>query len=203
MWQWFTESARKVVFYAQKEAGRLGENSVSSEHFLLGLVREGTAAPVGSVWPPPPSLLPPIDPHGRDTDHRAAQVLQAMGIPLADVCAAVERRLKMGPGPNGSEMQLTPRGKRVIDLAYDEARTLNSGNIDTQHLLLGLIREEKGVAAQALAELGVTLTRARQEVIQLQGGLLPVPDTPLPTLKTSLPAPQTPPRRAWWHFFRP
>ncbi len=204
MWQRFSENARLVVFYAQQEAGRLGENYVSTEHLLLALVRGNAAAPIGSVWPPPPTApLPPLAPRGRETDHNVDLILQAMGLRLVDVCAEVERRLKPGPGRNGEDMQLTARGKRVIDLAYDEARSLNSGNIDARHLLLGLIREEKGVAGQVLADLGVTLDRARQEVVRSQGGPLPMPDNPLPAPKTSTPAPGTPPKRAWWHFFRP
>ncbi len=190
MWQRFTESAQKVVLYAQQEAGRLGENYVSTEHLLLGLVRESADTPAASVWPPPPSPLPPLNSSGRETAHAAALVLQEMGVRLADVCAEVERRLKPGPGRNGEDMQLTPRAKRVIDLAYDEARSLNGGRIDTQYLLLGLIREEKGLAGRVLADLGVTLDRPRQEIVRLQGGGLP-------------PAPDAPPRRAWWHRFRP
>lgn len=142
MWQRFTERARRVVFFAQDEANRLGENYVSTEHLLLGLVRE--------------------------TDSVAARILEKMGVSLSRIRAEVERRVARGDGRVGQEMQLTPRAKRVIDLAYDEARQLNNNYIGTEHLLLGLIREGEGIAGQVLARLGVDLERTRREVLQLQ-----------------------------------
>ncbi len=142
MWQRFTERARRVVFFAQDEANRLGENYVSTEHLLLGLVRE--------------------------TDSVAARILEKMGVSLSRIRAEVLRRVSRGDGRVGQEMQLTPRAKRVIDLAYDEARQLNNNYIGTEHLLLGLIREGDGEAAQVLARLGVDLERTRREVLQLQ-----------------------------------
>src|SRR5512132_2296020 len=142
MWQRFTERARRVVFFAQEEAGRLGENYVSTEHLLLGLVRE--------------------------SDSVAARILERMGVSLNRIKSEVERQVTRGDGRLGQDMQLTPRAKRVIDLAYDEARQLNNNYIGTEHLLLGLIREGEGLAGRVLAKLGVDLDRTRREVMALQ-----------------------------------
>src|SRR5438105_7953195 len=100
MWQRFTERARRVVFFAQEEAGRLGENYVSTEHLLLGLLRQN--------------------------DSVAARILDRMGVPLARVRSEIERHVQRGDGRLGQDMQLTPRGKRVIDLSFDEARLLST-----------------------------------------------------------------------------
>ncbi len=144
MWQRFTERARRVVFFAQEEAGRLGENYVSTEHLLLGLVREN--------------------------DSVAARILDRMGVSLGRIRSEIERQVTRGDGRLGQDMQLTPRAKRVIDLAYDEARTLNNNYIGTEHLLLGLIREGEGLAGRVLQKLGVDLERTRREVTSLQDG---------------------------------
>lgn len=144
MWQRFTERARKVVFYAQEEAGRLGENYVSTEHLLLGLVREN--------------------------DSVAARILDRIGVSLGRIRSEIERQVARGDGRLGQDMQLTPRAKRVIDLAYDEARQLNNNYIGTEHLLLGLIREGEGLAGRTLSKLGVDLERTRREVMHLQDG---------------------------------
>ncbi len=144
MWQRFTERARKVVFYAQEEAGKLGENYVSTEHLLLGLIREG--------------------------DSVAARILERMGVSRGRIRVEIERQIARGDGRLGQDMQLTPRAKRVIDLAYDEARQLNNNYIGTEHLLLGLIREGEGLAGRVLAKQGVDLERTRQEVRKLQEG---------------------------------
>jgi len=142
MWQRFTERARRVVFFAQEEANRLGENYVSTEHLLLGLVREN--------------------------DSVAARILDRLGVSLSRIRAEVERQVSRGDGRLGQDMQLTPRAKRVIDLAYDEARQLNNNYIGTEHLLLGLIREGDGLAGRVLQKLGVDLERTRREVMNLQ-----------------------------------
>ncbi|MCC6730317.1 MAG: ATP-dependent Clp protease ATP-binding subunit [Chthonomonadales bacterium] len=142
MWQRFTERARRVVFFAQEEAGRLGENYVSTEHLLLGLVREN--------------------------DSVAARILDRLGVSLGRIRSEIERQVARGDGRLGQDMQLTPRAKRVIDLAYDEARQLNNNYIGTEHLLLGLIREGEGLAGRVLAKLGVDLERTRREVTALQ-----------------------------------
>ena len=142
MWQRFTERARKVVFYAQEEAQKFGEGYVSTEHLLLGLVREA--------------------------DSVAARVLDKLGVSLNRVRAEVEKQLPRGDARPNQDMTLTPRAKRVIDLAYDEARNLNNNYIGTEHLLLGLIREGDGLAGRVLAKLGVELEKARREVMGLQ-----------------------------------
>ncbi|MEP0766500.1 MAG: ATP-dependent Clp protease ATP-binding subunit [Fimbriimonadia bacterium] len=142
MWQRFTERARKVVFFAQEEAQRFGEGYVSTEHLLLGLVREA--------------------------DSVAARVLDRMGISLSRLRTEIERQLPRGESRSAQEMQLTPRAKRVIDLAYDEARQLNNNYIGTEHLLLGLIREGEGLAARVLSKLNVDLEKTRREVMSLQ-----------------------------------
>jgi ATP-dependent Clp protease ATP-binding subunit ClpC len=142
VWQRFTERARRVVFFAQEEAGRLGENYVSTEHLLLGLVREN--------------------------DSVAARILDRIGVSLGRIRSEIERQVARGDGRLGQDMQLTPRAKRVIDLAYDEARQLNNNYIGTEHLLLGLIREGEGLAGRVLNKLGVDLERTRREVMSLQ-----------------------------------
>jgi ATP-dependent Clp protease ATP-binding subunit ClpA len=159
MWQRFTERARRVVFFAQEEAGRLGENYVSTEHLLLGLVREN--------------------------DSVAARILDRMGVSLGRIRSEIERQVTRGDGRLGQDMQLTPRAKRVIDLAYDEARQLSNNYIGTEHLLLGLIREGEGLAGRVLAKLGVELERTRQEVRFLQDndGGTSAPPSPSPNAK--------------------
>jgi ATP-dependent Clp protease ATP-binding subunit ClpC len=142
MWQRFTERARRVVFFAQEEAGRLAENYVSTEHLLLGIVRDE-----GCV---------------------ALAVLAHLGIPASRVRAEVERQVTQGKGRLGQDMQLTPRAKRVIDLAYEEARQLDNNHIGTEHILLGLIREGEGLAGRILTKLGVELERTRHEVLAQQ-----------------------------------
>lgn len=142
MWQRFTERARKVVFYAQEEAQRFGEGYVSTEHLLLGLVRE--------------------------SDSVAARVLERLGVSLNKIRSEVEKQLPKSDARPSQEMTLTPRAKRVIDLAYDEARNLNNNYIGTEHLLLGLIREGDGLAGRVLMKLGIELDRARREVMALQ-----------------------------------
>src|SRR5437868_2667928 len=148
MWQRFTERARKVVFYAQEEAQKFGEGYVSTEHLLLGLVRE--------------------------SDSVAARVLEKLGVSLNRIRAEVEKQLPRGDARPSQDMTLTPRAKRVIDLAYDEARNLNNNYIGTEHLLLGLIREGDGLAGRVLAKLGVELEKARREVMALQDNETPV-----------------------------
>ena len=144
MWQRFTERARRVVFFAQEEAARLGENYVGTEHLLLGLVREN--------------------------DSVAARILDRLNVVLSRVRAEIERQVTRGHGNLGQDMQLTPRAKRVIDLAYEEARQLNNNYIGTEHLLLGLIREGDGLAARVLVKLGADLERTRREVYAMQEG---------------------------------
>ena len=141
MWQRFTERARKVVFYAQEEAQRFGEGYVSTEHLLLGILRE---------------------------DCVACRVLDRLQVPLSRVREIVESQLPHGDVRPANDMSLTPRGKRVIDLAYDEARNLNNNYIGTEHLLLGLVREGDGLGGRVLNKLGVNLDQARRTVMRLQ-----------------------------------
>lgn len=142
MWQRFTEPARRVIFYAQEEAQTFGEGYVSTEHILLGLVRFDNTL--------------------------AERVLQAMGCDLKQVRSEVTKQLPPGDGRPSQDMSLTPRAKRVIDMAYDEARNLNNNFIGTEHLLLGLIREGEGLAGRVLAKLGVRLDLTRQTVMAHQ-----------------------------------
>lgn len=151
MWQRFSERARKVVFYAQEEAQKFGEGYVSTEHLLLGLCR--------------------------DSDSMAARVLEKLGVSPNRIRAEIEKQLPRGDSRPRQDMTLTPRGKRVIDLAYDEARNLNHNYIGSEHLLLGLIREGDGLAARVLQKLRVELEKARFEVVQLDGGT-PRPEPP-------------------------
>src|SRR4051794_1517583 len=144
MWQRFTERARRVVFFAQEEAARLGENYVGTEHLLLGLVRE--------------------------SDSVAARILDRLGVPLGRIRAEIERQVTRGHGSLDQDMQLTPRAKRVIDLAYEEARRLNNNYIGTEHILLGLIREGDGLAARVLIKLGADHEITHREVYTMQEG---------------------------------
>lgn len=144
MWQRFTERARKVVFYAQEEAQRFGEGYVSAEHLLLGLLRDE-----GCV---------------------GCQVLGRLDKNVNAVVAEVEKQLPLGEARPSRDMTLTPRAKRVIDLAYDEARNLGNNFIGTEHLLLGLIREGEGLVSRAIAKFGLDLEDVRIEVQAIQNG---------------------------------
>lgn len=141
-WQRFTERARRAIFYAQEEAGLQGENYVSTEHLLLGLIREPNSV--------------------------AARVLERLGVSLEQLRFELERHLHRGERKGVQETQLTPRAKRVIDLAYDEARLLGDSYIGTEHLLLGLIREGEGLAGRVLSQMGVDLERTRAELKKLR-----------------------------------
>ena len=142
MWQRFTERARRAIFFAQEEAGRLGENYVSTEHLLLGLTRENDSA--------------------------AARILDSMHISLAKIRQYMENQVTRGEGRLGQDMQLTPRAKRAIDLAYDEARSLDNNYIGSEHLLLGLLLEGEGLAGRVLADLGAEHDRAKEIVKRMQ-----------------------------------
>jgi ATP-dependent Clp protease ATP-binding subunit ClpC len=135
----FTERARKVLTLAQEEAQRFNHNYMGTEHILLGLVRESEGV--------------------------AAKVLSNLGIELSNVRSKVEFLVGRGERQVMGEIGLTPRAKKVIELAVDEARRLGHHYIGTEHLLLGLIREGEGVAAGVLESLGVTLDQARSEII--------------------------------------
>ncbi|MBF6612817.1 MAG: ATP-dependent Clp protease ATP-binding subunit [Chloroflexi bacterium] len=137
----FTERARKTLQLAQEEAQRFNHNYIGTEHILLGLVREG--------------------------DGVAARVLNNLGIELHKVRSAVEFIIGRGDRMVTGDIGLTPRAKRVIELAIDEGRRLNHHYIGTEHLLLGLVREGEGIAAGVLESLGVSLEKVRAQVIEV------------------------------------
>ncbi len=141
MWNRFTEKARQAIYNSQEEATRLQENCVSTEHILLGLLRL--------------------------TDSVGVRILERVGIRADDVAAITNQRVPSGPGRLPQELELTPRAKRVIDLAYDEARRLNNNYIGTEHLLLGLVREDGGLAGMVLREVGADLEVLRSAIIAL------------------------------------
>lgn len=143
MYTRFTERAQKVLALAQEEATRLHHPGVGTEHILLGLVREG--------------------------DGIAAKALVTLGISAEKVQTEVEKIIGPGQSQNNA-MTYTPRAKKVIELSIDEARKLNHTYVGTEHILLGLIREGEGVAARVLANLNISLNKARQQVLQLLGG---------------------------------
>src|SRR5690554_3726263 len=140
----FTERAQKVVVLSQEEARRLGHNVVGTEHILLGLAAEGEGV--------------------------AARALQSMNISLDAVRSEVEKVIGKGEHPPQGQIGFTPRAKRVLELAFDEARQLGHNYIGTEHILLGLIREGEGVAAQVLKNLGVDLGNAGKQVMSLLSG---------------------------------
>lgn len=133
----FSERARRVLSLAQEEAQRFNHNYIGTEHILLGLVRE--------------------------TEGVAAKVLSNLGVELSKVRSAVEFIIGRGERPSPGEIGLTPRAKKVIELAVDEARRLNHHYIGTEHLLIGIMREGEGVAAGVLESLGVTLDKIHAE----------------------------------------
>ena len=137
----FSERARRVLSLAQEEAQRFNHNYIGTEHILLGLVRE--------------------------TDGVAAKVLSNLGVELTKVRSAVEFIIGRGERTSPSEIGLTPRAKKVIELAVDEARRLDHHYIGTEHLLIGLMREGEGVAAGVLESLGVNLDKVRGETSRI------------------------------------
>jgi ATP-dependent Clp protease ATP-binding subunit ClpC len=139
MWQRFTERARRVILLGQEEATKMQSGHVGTEHLLLGLVRENEGV--------------------------AAQVLQKMGIALDKVRSEVESQARPEGGPPvAGEPKLTPKAKRVLELAADEARRMRHNYIGTEHLLLALLREKEGLAAIVLRKLGLNLEKARQQL---------------------------------------
>ena len=141
----FTERARKVLHLAQEEAQRLQHNYIGTEHLLLGIIREG--------------------------DGVAAKVLRNLGVDLDRVRSSVESILGRGKRVVTGELGLTPRAKKVIALAVDEARHLHHHYIGTEHLLLGLVREGQGIGASVLESLGVSLEKVRAQTMQVLGKL--------------------------------
>ena len=148
MFSRFTERARTVIILAKEEAKRFNHDYIGTEHILLGLIKEGEGV--------------------------AAAVLQNLGLSLEAIRLEVEKIVQPGPPTVVSgDIPFTPKAKKVIELATDEARNLGHNYIGTEHLLLGLIREGEGVASQVLTNLGLDLNRVRQEVMSLLGSAAP------------------------------
>src|SRR5262249_18664443 len=161
----FTERAQRVILIAQEEAKRLNHDYVGTEHLLLGLIALGEGV--------------------------AAQVLANLGVDLRRVRAEIEKIV--GTGDNVmllGEIPFTPRAKKVLELAVEEAQNMGHNYVGTEHLLLGLIREEEGVAARVLENIGVRLDVVREEVISLLGEGQQGQSTGAPTV--SQPAPHHP-----------
>ncbi len=144
MFERFTDRARRVVVLAQEEARMLNHNYIGTEHILLGLIHEGEGV--------------------------AAKALESLGISLEAVRQQVEEIIGQGQQAPSGHIPFTPRAKKVLELSLREALQLGHNYIGTEHILLGLIREGEGVAAQVLARLGADLNRVRQQVIQLLHG---------------------------------
>jgi ATP-dependent Clp protease ATP-binding subunit ClpA len=146
MYERFTDRARKVMQLANQEAQRFNHEYIGTEHILLGLVKEGSGV--------------------------AANVLKNLDIDLRKIRLEVEKIVQHGPG--GEQVVMgrlphTPRARKVIDYSLEEARRLKHNYVGSEHLLLGMLREEEGVAAQVLIYLGLDLERARSEVTRLVG----------------------------------
>lgn len=148
MFNRFTERARKVILLAKEEAKRFNHDYIGTEHILLGLVREGEGV--------------------------AAAVLASFGLTSDKIRIEVEKLVQPGPSTVISgDLPFTPKAKKVMELATEEARALGHNYIGTEHLLLGLIREGEGVASQVLMNLGMELERVREEVMNLLGSAIP------------------------------
>ena len=144
MFERFTDRSRRVIVLAQEEARTLDHNYIGTEHILLGLIRE--------------------------TDGHAARALESLGISLDAVRQQVEEIIGRGQEAPSGHVPFTPRAKKVLALSLRESLQLGHNYIGTEHILLGLIREGDGVAAQVLVRLGADLNRVRQQVIQLLHG---------------------------------
>ena len=144
MFEMFTDRARRVVVLAQEEARALDHNYIGTEHILLGLIHEGEGV--------------------------AARALESLGISLEAVRQQVEEIIGRGQDPQSGHIPFTPRAKKVLELSLRESQQLGHHHIGTEHILLGLIREGEGVAAQVLVRLGADLNRVREQVLQLLAG---------------------------------
>jgi len=148
MFNRFTERARKVILLAKEEAKRFNHDYIGTEHILLGLIREGEGV--------------------------AAAVLASLGLDLEKVRTEIENLIQPGPAAKiPADIPFTPKAKKAIELAMDEARNLGHNYIGTEHLLLGLIREEEGLASQVLLNLGLDLEKVREEIMQILGSATP------------------------------
>src|SRR6266540_3000863 len=150
----FTPGARAAMRYAREEAGRFNHNRIGTEHELLGLLRAGEGI--------------------------AATVLAGVGVELGQVRSAVESTVGRGDRPVLGEVGLTPRAKKVIELAVDEARRLNHQYVGSEHILLGLVREGKGIAAGVLQRGGADLAVVRGRVLTAVGATDEPPATDAP-----------------------
>src|SRR5262249_21538200 len=144
MYERFTDRARKVMQLANQEAQRFNHEYIGTEHLLLGLIKEGAGV--------------------------AANVLKNLNIDLSRARREIEEIVLAGPGMvTTGKLPQTPKAKKVIDHAIEEARSLGHNYVGTEHLLLGLVREEEGVAGQVLLNLGIDLEDVREEVLNLLG----------------------------------
>jgi ATP-dependent Clp protease ATP-binding subunit ClpC len=162
----FTERVRKVLAMAREEAARLHHEYVGTEHILLGLIREGEGV--------------------------AATVLQNLSVELDEIQQKIEETVKKGKAAQatGPDLPYTSRAKKVLELAMSEARELNHSYVGTEHLLLGLLKEEKGIAAQVLTDAGVNLDAARAETLRILGTETPQGGTPGATAQQGSGTPQ-------------
>src|SRR5262245_18173919 len=144
MFDRFTDRAKKVMSYARQEAQKFNHEYIGTEHVLLGLVQEGSGV--------------------------AANVLKHMSVDLEKIRHEVEKIVKTGPTTvTMGQLPFTPRAKKVLELSMEEASQLSHNYIGTEHLLLGLIKENEGIAAQVLMNLGVKLEDVREEVLEFLG----------------------------------
>jgi ATP-dependent Clp protease ATP-binding subunit ClpA len=158
MYERFTDRARKVLHLANQEAQRFKHEYVGTEHILLGLVKEGSGV--------------------------AANVLKNLDIDLHKVRAEIEKIVQPGPSRVATgKLPQTPRVKKLIEYAIEEARNLNYNYVGTEHLLLGLLREQEGIAAQVLMNLGLKLEDVREEVLNLLGTAAPLQEGHAPPTK--------------------
>src|SRR3989338_2566525 len=163
MFNRFTERARKVIILAKEEARRFNHDYIGTEHILLGLIREGEGV--------------------------AAAVLEKMGVSLENIRLEIEKLVQPGPATQIiGDIPFTPRAKKALELAAEEARALGHNYIGTEHILLGLIREGEGMASQVLLNLGLDLNTVRSEVMELLGSALPGFGQAAAQAKTKTPA---------------
>jgi ATP-dependent Clp protease ATP-binding subunit ClpC len=147
MWRQLTQRARKAIFLAQEEAERLGYAHVGSEHLLLALTRE--------------------------EDCVAAMMLDRMGIDSGTLRAGIMAQLSRGSDHLGEDIQLAADAKHAIDFAFNEVKLLKDDWVGTEHLLIGLVHEAGGLASKVLADMGIDLTRVREQLRQVKAGTLP------------------------------
>ncbi len=159
MFERFTERARKVIILAKEEARRFNHDYIGTEHILLGLIREGEGV--------------------------ASSVLQKLGLSLENIRLEIEKLVQPGPATQIiGDIPFTPRSKKALELAAEEARSLGHNYIGTEHLLLGLIREGEGVASQVLMNLGLDLSKVKNEVMEILGSSIPGYSHPASKTKT-------------------